>query len=250
MNRVRIISQGLACRRCEHLITDSSEINLLENSILKADLQTGRRLIAELAEKHGYEELIFGIFAPLLNNLGELLKNKEASLAQTYVASLMVDELLTLYEEAPHYQQKQAQPQPQESRLLKGPVVLANIEDDCHPLGRKIIAALLKFNQWNVMDLGIDVEAGIIVEQAVRVGAPVIGISAMTNTTAENILKVRHEINRRGYENRIKLAVGGAVFRMRPPLAAQVGADGTAPDAFTALTLFDELYQCAGGRKP
>jgi hypothetical protein len=68
------------------------------------------------------------------------------------------------------------------------------------------------------------VDAKTFVDEAVRTGARVIGVSAMIYTTAENIRKVRQEIKTRGLEKRIKLAVGGAVFRLRPELVQKVGA--------------------------
>jgi methylmalonyl-CoA mutase cobalamin-binding domain/chain len=215
-------------------------VQLLEEAILQADLLAGRCIVGELAAEYGYDALIFEAFEPILTALGERMKRQEASLAQSYVASMMMDEVLRLYEAAPI--------PGREGLSRKGPIVLANIEDDCHPLGRKIVSAFLRVHQWEVYDLGIDVEAKTIVEQALNVGARVIGVSAMIFTTAENIRKVRREINDRGFENRIKLAVGGAVFRLRPELAAQVGADGTAPNAFSALILFEELWQQATER--
>jgi len=215
-------------------------IRSLEDAVVRADMRTGRRILAEIAGRHGYQTLISDVFEPVLTDLGERLKRQEVPLAQSYVVSLMADEVLRLYLASDSAGRRQAAP-------LKGPVVMANIEDDCHPLGRKIVSTFLQINQWDVHDLGIDVEAGAIVEEAISVGARVIGVSAMIFTTAENVLKVRQQIDARGYRKRIKLAVGGAVFRLRPELVTQVGADGSAPNAFAALALFEELWRQAEG---
>jgi len=216
----------------------SGPIKILEDAILRPDMKTGRRVLEELASEYGYEALVFEVFEPLLTDLGARLKRNEASLAQSYVASILFDDVLRLYHEAPVSAKR-------EHPVRKGPIVLANIEDDCHPLGRKIVSALLQVNQWEVCDLGIDVEAKVIVDKAISLRARVIGVSAMIFTTAENIRKVREEIDARGYQDRIKLAVGGAVFRLRPDLTEHVGADGTAPNAFSALALFDDLWRRA-----
>jgi hypothetical protein len=45
----------------------------------------------------------------------------------------------------------------------------------------------------------------------------------------------------RDLQGRIKLAVGGAVFIMRPELVAEVGGDGTAISATAVPELFERL---------
>ena len=94
-------------------------------------------------------------------------------------------------------------------------------------------------------DLGIDVEAKTFVDRAEMAGAKVIGVSAMTFDTAANIRGIRSEIDKRGLKGRIQLAVGGAVFRLRPELVEQVGGDGTAADALYAPALFARLWDQA-----
>jgi len=210
-------------------------VKMLEQTIINADMRTAKGLLRDLAADYGYEAVIFGAIEPILAEIGERLKRQEASLAQSYVASMIVDEVLRQYEDSSESRSDQAVQR-------KGPVVLGNIEDDCHPLGRKIVAAFLRVNNWDVRDLGIDVEAKRFVDEAVRAGARVIGVSAMIYTTAENIRKVSREIKTRGLEKQIKLAVGGVVFRLRPELAEEVGADGTAPNAFSAIALFERLW--------
>ena len=64
----------------------------------------------------------------------------------------------------------------------------------------------------------------------------------MMFTTAENIRKVRREIDMRKLTGKIKLAVGGAVFRIRPELISEVGGDGTASNAPEAPKKFEELW--------
>jgi methanogenic corrinoid protein MtbC1 len=56
----------------------------------------------------------------------------------------------------------------------------------------------------------------------------------MMLTTARNVLGIREELDRRGLSDSIRLAVGGAVFRMRPELVAEVGGEGTAVNALDA----------------
>jgi methanogenic corrinoid protein MtbC1 len=119
---------------------------------------------------------------------------------------------------------------------------MGNTEDDYHVLGRSMVVSFLRIKGWKVVDLGCDVSARDFVDQAVKAGACVIGASAMMLTTARNIRGIREEIDRRGLADRIKLAVGGAVFRMRPELVVELGGEGTAANALDAPQLFEHLH--------
>jgi len=132
---------------------------------------------------------------------------------------------------------------PAADKADNGPVIVGNIEDDYHSLGRKLVSVFLQSAGWQVIDLGNDVTAQEFVDKAVETGARVIGVSAMMYTTAENIKRVRDELDRRNLAGNIKLAVGGAVFKFRPELVKEVGGDGTAANGFEAPRLFAELWE-------
>ena len=119
--------------------------------------------------------------------------------------------------------------------------MIGNIEDDFHSLGRRIVGVFLTVAGWDVYDLGNDVTAEQFLGKALEVGACVIGASAMMQTTALNIRSLRELIDVRGLTDRIKLAVGGAVFNWRPELVAEVGGDGTTQNAIGADELFMRL---------
>lgn len=210
----------------------------LVEMLVNADREGANGLIEEWGAEHGFENLLLDLLTPALRTVGDLWRKEEdVSLAHAYVASKIAEDALRIVEEEGEKVPK--------SVPTMGPVVVGNIEDDCHPLGRKLVVSFLKAGGWRVCDLGNDVPAAVFVDEATRVDAKVIGVSAMTFTTAENIRELRTEINRRGLEGRIQLAVGGAVFRLRPELVEEVGGDGTAPNAIDAPALFDRLWNRA-----
>jgi methanogenic corrinoid protein MtbC1 len=86
-------------------------------------------------------------------------------------------------------------------------VVIGNIEDDFHSLGRRIVVSFLQSAGWEVHDLGNDVAAESFLDNALAVKAGIVGTSAMTQTTALNIRKLRSLIDMRGLSGQIKLAV-------------------------------------------
>jgi methanogenic corrinoid protein MtbC1 len=184
--------------------------------------------------------VIAEILDPAIVRLGCLWNERAMSLAQNYVASKIAEDTLL-----------RCVPVRTSDTVYKGALVIGNIEDDFHGLGRKTVGLFLCAAGWDVYDLGNDVLAEDLLEKALEVNACVIGCSAMMQTTALNIRKLRDLIDGRGLKERIKLGVGGAVFNWRPDLVAEVGGDGTARNAVGADELFTRLQaQVRGYGKP
>ena len=201
-----------------------------------ADRQGANALLDAWATEHNYERLLTEVLDPTLILIGEEWCSSETfTLAQVYVAAKVTEDVLSKIV-------GQRKP-PSEGQPAKGPVVIGNIEEDFHALGRRMVGTFLRAEGWIVHDLGNDVPAALFVDKAQAVGARVIGVSAMMMTTARNIKRVREEIDRRSLAGRIQLAVGGAVFRISPGLAEEVGGDGTASNALGAAGLFSRLWE-------
>ena len=200
--------------------------------MLEAEREGAVAMLVEHAKQHGFQAAVSDVLEPVLERAGEAWHRENLSLAQGYVAGKIAEDLLVVAAHA-------------HGDLLldvKGPVILGNVEDDYHSLGRKMVAVFLRAAGWRVIDLGNDVSPADFVAAALEHGARVIGVSAMMLTTAENIRAVRAEIDARGLKGKVLLAVGGAVFKLRPELMHEVGGDGTAASAIQAPALFDRLW--------
>jgi methanogenic corrinoid protein MtbC1 len=208
----------------------------------RADRSGANQLLGCWAEKHGYERTFTEVLEPALLAVGdEWSISGSWTLAQTYVAAKVAEDVLG--EIAARSELSSA------DRPVKGPVVIGNIEDDFHSLGRRMVGIFLRTEGWIVNDLGNDVAPAAFVDEAVRVRARVVGASAMMLTTARNIGRLREELDERGLGGRIQLAVGGAVFLYRQGLAEEVGGDGTAPNALGASKLFADLWARSAARE-
>lgn len=205
--------------------------NQLLTAMINADRDCAAKII-ESAIGAGVDsvQIISGILDPAIVRLGHMWEEETMSLAQNFVASKIAEDTLL-----------RCLPDSVNTLRSKGTVVIGNTEDDFHSLGRKTVGLFLSAAGWDVHDLGNDVLAEQFLEKALEVDARVIGVSAMMQTTALNIRKLRELIDSRGLTGRIKLAVGGAVFNWRPELVAEVGGDGTAHNAVAADELFMRL---------
>lgn len=204
--------------------------------IQRADRDGANKLLDTWAAEHGYERLLMDVLEPVLVRIGEEWRTAEKfTLAQAYVAGKVAEDVLIKIA-AKSTAQSAGPP-------AKGPVVIGNIEEDFHALGRRMVGTFLRTEGWLVHDLGNDVTPAAFVDKAVETGARVIGASAMMLTTARNIRHLRDEIDRRGLTGKIQLVVGGAVFLVCPGLVEEVGGDGTAPSAISAAATFEQHWQ-------
>jgi methanogenic corrinoid protein MtbC1 len=207
-------------------------IEALYQSMLDSDRKAAATVINQaLTAGLTPEQVLMGILDPALAKVGVLWECRAISLAQGFVGAKIAED--TLSRCSPEHLP------PQDIHLP--PVVIGNIEDDFHSLGRRMVASFLRAAGWQVHDLGNDVLPEHFLNKALEVGAPIIGASAMMHTTALNICKLRDLIDQRGLASKIKLAVGGAVFNWRPELVEEVGGDGSATNAAAVNALFRSM---------
>jgi methanogenic corrinoid protein MtbC1 len=198
--------------------------------------EAGAQLCRAVADI-GYPAALQDLLEPALFMIGDRWAADGLSLAQGFVAGKIAEDFLELGKDYRHWNDQSGMDGCDVPRIA----VLGNVEDDYHVLGRSMVISFLRIKGWTVVDLGCDVCARDFVDQAVESGACVIGASAMMLTTARNVLGIRQELDSRGLAPGIRLAVGGAVFRMRPELVTEFGGEGTASNALDAPALFDRL---------
>ncbi len=189
--------------------------------------------LCKLSEETSYKSIIREVLEPTMVKWGQLWMKGKLSLADGYLSGKVAEEVFLKASETGEFDDK--------SNKIKGTVVIGNAEDDFHPLGRRLVIIFAKAAGYKVVDLGNDIMANEFVDAAIKNNASIIAVSAMMYTTASNIKKIREEIDKRTLHNTIKLAVGGAVFKLNPELVNEVGGDGTAQDAMQSPDLFDRL---------
>jgi methanogenic corrinoid protein MtbC1 len=208
--------------------------DLLLEFMLNSDRKGASVFIQDTLNKGTtFSVILNDILDPALRELGDHWSRTQISLAQGFVAAKIAEDTLSIC--LPDNTQELSE------HDSKGTVVLGNIEDDFHSLGRRMVASFLRASNWTVIDLGNDVLAEQFINAALESGSCIIGASAMMYTTALNIKKLRYEIDKRNLQKSLKLAVGGAVFGWRPGLVQEVGGDGTAINAFGVDALFTNL---------
>jgi len=115
--------------------------------------------------------------------------------------------------------------------------VIGTVEGDLHDIGKNLVGMMLKGAAINVVDLGVNVPAARFVEAAREHGARIVGVSALLTTTMPNMRGVVEAI--RASDVNAVVMIGGAPTT--PEFADQIGADGYAPDAGSAVDVARQL---------
>jgi len=115
--------------------------------------------------------------------------------------------------------------------------VIGTVEGDLHDIGKNLVGMMLKGAAIEVIDLGVNVPAAKFVEAAREHDARLIGLSALLTTTMPNMRAVVEAI--KASDVNALVMIGGAPTT--PEFAAQIGADGFAPDAGSAVDLAKQL---------
>jgi 5-methyltetrahydrofolate--homocysteine methyltransferase len=118
-------------------------------------------------------------------------------------------------------------------------VVLGTVKGDLHDIGKNLVSMMLEGGGFEVIDLGIDVPGDKFVEAIKKHQAQVVGMSALLTTTMREMKTTLEAIQEAGLRKQVKVMIGGAPVTDR--FAKEIGADGYAPDAATAVDITKSL---------
>ncbi|MDR7129636.1 5-methyltetrahydrofolate--homocysteine methyltransferase [Algoriphagus sp. 4150] len=94
----------------------------------------------------------------------------------------------------------------EESSLKK--ILLATVKGDVHDIGKNIVGVVLACNSYQIIDLGVMVDAQKIIDEAVKNKVDIIGLSGLITPSLDEMVNVASEMERQGIK--IPLLIGGA----------------------------------------
>ena len=127
----------------------------------------------------------------------------------------------------------------EEKVKTKGKVVIGTVKGDLHDIGKNIVAMLLQGAGFDVVDLGADVSKEKFLEFVKNERADILGMSALLTTTMIYMKETIETLKNAGLRENVKVIIGGAP--VTESYAAQIDADGYAPDAASAVELTKKL---------
>jgi len=122
-----------------------------------------------------------------------------------------------------------------------GTVVLGTVRGDLHDIGKNLVAMMLEGAGFEIIDLGVDVSSEKFIETAKEKKADLVGLSALLTTTMPSMKDVVKAVGDSGLKDKVKVMIGGAPLTQS--YADEIGADGYAPDAASAVDKAKELLE-------
>lgn len=198
-------------------------------AVVKGDTTHIRSLVKkELAAGRDTKDILDNDLIPGINMVGKLYEEKKYFLPQMISGANAMEKGVAVLEPL---MRAAAGTETRET------IVCATVEGDIHDIGKNLVVLMLKNYGYNVIDMGKDVKAEDIVDEAIKSHASVIGLSALMTTTMVHMKEVV-ELRNEKYPS-CKVVIGGACIT--PSYSDEIGADGYSPDAAECVKLVDRL---------
>ncbi len=161
-----------------------------------------------------------------IQKVGELFANGEYFLPELIIGAEAMKKALAVLEPAMLGEQ---------SRHVVGRVVLGTVEGDMHEIGKTLVGTMLIANGFQVFDIGVDKSAEEFITAIKENNADIVGASALLTTTMLQQKKLIESLREADLRDKVKVMVGGAP--VTESFATEIGADGYAEDAISAVDL-------------
>ena len=124
-----------------------------------------------------------------------------------------------------------------------GKMVIGTVKGDIHDIGKNLVGMMMEGAGFEVIDLGINVEADTYIDAMEEHEANILGMSALLTTTMPYMKVVIDTMKEKGVRDDYIVLVGGAP--LNEEFGEAIGADAYCRDAATAVETAKELIAAA-----
>jgi 5-methyltetrahydrofolate--homocysteine methyltransferase len=118
-----------------------------------------------------------------------------------------------------------------------GKCVVGTVKGDLHDIGKNVFVTLLKAQNFEVIDLGVDVKASEFFDSVIAHNPEILAMSALLTTTMGEMEKVIHEVESVGLRKDLKIIIGGAPITKE--YAEKIRADAASSDAVEGVKIIN-----------
>jgi len=186
-----------------------------------------------LAEGAAPGELITKYLIPAMSEVGDRFERNEYYVPELLIAARAMQGALAILK-----------PLLTDSDIKSaGKVVIGTVKGDLHDIGKNLVSMMLQGAGFEIIDMGVDVAPEKFVDAIKTNKADVVALSALLTTTMPSMKTTIEALKAAGLRDSVKVIIGGAPVTQR--YADEIGADGYAPDANSAVRKTKELLKLA-----
>ncbi len=207
-----------------------ADLQALAEAVISGNKDESERLTNEAVDEGvGVENIINDGLIAGMSVVGVKFKNNEFYVPEVLIAA-----------RAMHAGMDIIKPLLAESGIKpRGTVAIGTVKGDLHDIGKNLVAMMLEGGGYEVIDLEVDVSPERFVEVVNEDGPDAIGLSALLTTTMPSMKDTIDALEEAGVRDKVKIMIGGAPVTQN--YADEIGADGYAPDAASAVDMIAEL---------
>ena len=201
-----------------------ADLKELASALERGDAPTVEKLTQQaLDEGVGPKEILDGALIAGMQVVGKRFKDNEIYVPEVLIAARAMTSGMKVLE--PQLVKAGVKP--------VGTIAMGTVRGDLHDIGKNLVGMMMRGNGFKVIDLGIDVTPEQFVETAKQEGVDLIGMSALLTTTMPSMKATIEGLQKEGLLGKVIVMIGGAPVTQR--YADEIGADGYAPDAGSAV---------------
>lgn len=205
-------------------------LNALKEAVIVGNAPKAKELTEKaLAENIPAKQILDEALVPGMTVVGEKFKNNEYYVPEVLIAARAMYAALDILR--PILSKSEVE--------TKGTVVIGTVKGDLHDIGKNLVRMMLEGGGFKVVDLGVDVAPEKFIEAIKEHNANILAMSALLTTTMPSMKVTIDALKSAGLRDKVKVMVGGAPVTQQ--WADEIGADGYAPDAASAVDKAKEL---------
>ncbi|SHF99530.1 Methanogenic corrinoid protein MtbC1 [Desulfacinum infernum DSM 9756] len=208
-----------------------SDLKALTDTVVEMKETEALELTVKLLESGVAARDVFRAYQDAMSEIGKRFEQQVYFLPELIMAGDMMQKALEVIR--PHLVEGD-----QGGGAKIGKFLIATVAGDIHDIGKNIVTMLMDINGFEVRDLGVDVPADRIVEEAKAFGPDVVGLSGLLTLAYDPMKEVVEKLEAAGLRQNLKVIIGGA--QMDESVRTYVGADAFATDAVVGVNLCKE----------
>jgi 5-methyltetrahydrofolate--homocysteine methyltransferase len=204
----------------------------LNQSVIEMDVDKAHELTQKaLDEGFEAEKILNEALVPAMDYVGEQYENGKRFVPEMLLSAKAMKSAMELLR--PKLTESGVEP--------RGRVVIGTVEGDLHDIGQNLVAMMLEGAGFEVHNAGTETNAEEFVKLAKEKNADIVGLSALLTTTMTHMPEVIKAMEEAGLRDKVKVLIGGAP--VDNDFAKEIGADGYASDASTAVRVATEVLK-------